>query len=190
MKNFPHGVQHSLEWDGQRWVVILKNCACLEEKAKTPLTLVPCRRTHLFYVLLVIWILLLHLPLSLLPTSYVLLSLHNTNSQTKELHNHFRSKIKTGCSGGLGYYTLHSVRACAYIPHPLFPPGTGHPVCLPVDLGFQPSEHTHKHKLRSSFFFNLDPQISSLPWMSPVSSIMPPQPLIFFLGQPSSLPLL
>lgn len=34
---------------------------------------------------------------------------------------------------------------CVYIPRPLVPLGTGHPVCLPVGLGCQPSEHTHTH---------------------------------------------
>lgn len=80
----------------------ISNALSLEEMARDLLSLPPCRRTYLFHVVLVIWILsfLLHL-LSLLPTSYVLLRLQDTKNKTKELceSNNVNTNIYVSYSG-------------------------------------------------------------------------------------------
>lgn len=48
--------------------------------------------------------------------------------------------------GNMFHLSVCKARVLTYKPRPLRPPGTGDPVCLPVDLGFQPSENTHKLK--------------------------------------------
>lgn len=50
----------------------------------------------------------------------------------------------------LAIHTCHFLsvvtNVSSFKPRPLPPLGTGHLLCLPADLGFQPSESTHKLK--------------------------------------------